>query len=166
MQVIDDKELQAVLKKLDLFRSSFSKKDFESILAEAAEIAKKKMVELAPVSKKVHYIKEQGAYKKIKPGNLRKSIQIFKGKGKGTARVALVGPILSNKARVQSIKGTKRVTRRNRAFYGYIVNYGSVRQPPQRFIERARTSSKSAVVSKLKEGVLKYAKKEIKHIFK
>jgi HK97 gp10 family phage protein len=160
-----DKELQEVSRKLDLFRSILSKKDFETILAQAAEIARNKMAELAPASKKAHYIKEQGAYKKIKPGNLKKSIQVFKAKGKGTARVVLVGPVLSNKSRIQSVQGTKRVTRRNRAYYGPIVNYGSVRQPPQRFIERARTSSRSAVISKLKEGVAKYVKKEVKDIF-
>ena len=37
---------------------------------------------------------------------------------------------------------------------------------PNRFIEKARTQSKSAVFSKLKEGAIKYAKKEIKDIFK
>lgn len=165
-QVIDDKDLQAVLKKLDLFRSTFSKKDFETILAEAAEPALSALQDEAPQSKKAHTIKDDGGTtKRVKPGNLKRSIQIFKAKHAVT-KMVLVGPIVSKKSRVKSVTGAKRISRAKRAFYWRYVYYGTARQAPNRFIDRARSKSASAVMSRLKSGIKKYAKKEIKDIFK
>ena len=105
----------------------------------------------------------------VRPGNLKRSIQMFQAK-KQKVKTVLVGPVLSKKAKLKSVKGAKRLTRRNRAYYATIVmaghSLGSATIPPNRFIEKARTQSKSAVFSKLKEGAIKYAKKEIKDIFK
>jgi hypothetical protein len=57
------------------------------------------------------------------------------------------------------------VSRAKRAFYWKFVNYGTARQAPNRFIDRARSQSAAAVLAKLKSGINKYADKNIQKIF-
>lgn len=172
---ISDKELDKLFTKLYLLKRIFSNEDFSKIIGEAAKPAEDAMKKQAPKSKKPHKIKDEGGgTKMVKPGTLRNSIQTFQAK-KQKSSTAIVGAILSSKAKVKSVKGIKRISRRKNAYYASIVNSGGkrgfeksgfVNVPPNRFIERARTSSKSAVVSKLKEGAIKYARTEVKDIFK
>lgn len=159
-----DKELQSVLNKLGKFRSSFKGKDYMKTLGEAAEPARDALKAEAPESKEVHYIREQGKQVKIRPGNLRRSMQVFQSKNKN-ARSVMVGPVVSKKSRIKSVPGIKRMTRRNRAFYWRFVYYGTPRIEPDRFIDRARNISQSAVMRKLKIGIEKYASKTVKTLF-
>jgi len=159
-----EQELNAVSKKLELFRDSFDKKDFEALIGEAAQPAQEALKAAAPKSKKAHVIKDDGGTtKKVKPGNLQRSIQLFKARK--SKRSVLVGPIVSKKSRVSSVLGQKRVSRRNRAFYWKFVYYGTPRQSPNRFIDRARTQSESKVLNTLKRGIKTYANEQIKNIF-
>ena len=57
------------------------------------------------------------------------------------------------------------VSRAKRAFYWKFVSYGTARQAPDRFIDRARGKSAVAVLAKLKSGIRKYADKNIQQIF-
>ena len=160
-----DKELQSVLNKLGKFRSSFKGKDYMKTLGEAAEPARDALKAEAPQSKRVHYIREEGKWLKIRPGNLKRSIQAFQSKNKN-ARSVMVGPVVSKKSRIKSVPGIKRMTRRNRAFYWRFVYYGTPKIAPDRFIDRAAGIAKSGVKRELKAGIEKYAKKEIKGIFR
>ena len=160
-----DKELQETINKLNLFKSSFAGKDYMKVLGQAAGPAQDALKAEAPKSKKVHYIREQGKQVKLRPGNLRRSIQIFQSKNKN-ARSVLTGPVVSKKSRIKSVPGVKRMTRRNRAFYWRFVYYGTPKIAPDRFIDRAAGIAKSGVKRELKAGIEKYAKKEIKGIFR
>lgn len=161
-----DKELQSVLNKLDLFRSSFNGKDYIKVLGQAAKPAEETLKAAAPVSKKPHIIKDDGGKtKKVRPGNLRKSIQVFTSKSK-KARTVLVGPIVAKKSRVKSVPGIKRVSRRNRAFYWKFVYYGTARQKSNRFIDKAGSQASSGVKRELKKGIEEFATTKIKRIFK
>lgn len=169
-KVISDKELNELLRKLEAMKYVFSEEDFQKVISDASEIALEAAKSAAPKSKRKHSIKSVGGGNEmVRPGNLKKAIQMFQAK-KQKVKTVLVGPVLSKKAKLKSVKGAKRLTRRNRAYYATIVmaghSLGSATIPPNRFIEKARTQSKSAVFSKLKEGAIKYAKKEIKDIFK
>jgi hypothetical protein len=169
-KVISDKELNELLRKLEAIKYVFSDQDFQTVISDASEIALEAAKSAAPKSKRKHSIKSVGGGNEmVRPGNLKRSIQMFQAK-KQKVKTVLVGPVLSKKAKLKSVKGAKRLTRRNRAYYATIVmaghSMGSATIPPNRFIEKARTQSKSAVYSKLKEGAIKYAKKEIKDIFK
>jgi len=169
-KVISDKELNELLRKLEAIKYVFSEEDFQKVISEASEVALEAARSAAPKSKRKHSIKSVGGGNEmVRPGNLKKAIQMFQAK-KQKVKTVLVGPVLSKKAKLKSVKGAKRLTRRNRAYYATIVmaghSLGSATIPPNRFIEKARTQSKSAVFSKLKEGAIKYAKKEIKDIFK
>jgi hypothetical protein len=169
-KVISDKELNELLRKLEAIKYVFSEEDFQKVISEASEVALEAARSAAPKSKRKHSIKSVGGGNEmVRPGNLKKAIQMFQAK-KQKVKTVLVGPVLSKKAKLKSVKGAKRLTRRNRAYYATIVmaghSMGSATIPPNRFIEKARTQSKSAVFSKLKEGAIKYAKKEIKDIFK
>ena len=169
-KVISDKELNELLRKLEAIKYVFSEEDFQKVISEASEVALEAARSAAPKSKRKHSIKSVGGGNEmVRPGNLKRSIQMFQAK-KQKVKTVLVGPVLSKKAKLKSVKGAKRLTRRNRAYYATIVmaghSMGSATIPPNRFIEKARTQSKSAVFSKLKEGAIKYAKKEIKDIFK
>lgn len=159
-----DKELQSVLNKLGKFRSSFKGKDYMKTLGEAAEPARDALKAEAPQSKRVHYIREEGKWLKIRPGNLKRSIQAFQSKNKN-ARSVMVGPVVSKKSRIKSVPGIKRITRRNRAFYWRFVYYGTPHIAPDRFIDRARNTSQAAVMRKLKTGIEKYASKTVKTLF-
>lgn len=164
--VISDKEIDAVIAKLGAVRSLFDEKTYERILAEAAEPAQKAMQAEAPQSEKAHKIRDDGgSTKKVRPGNLKRSIQTFKAKKRGVARAALVGPIVSKKSKVKSIEGAKRVSRAKRAFYWRFVQFGTVRQKPNRFIDRARTKSRGQVLAKLKSGINKYLDQKISKLF-
>ena len=159
-----DKELQETINKLNLFKSSFAGKDYMKVLGQAAGPAQTALSAEAPKSKKVHYIREEGKYIKLRPGNLRRSIQIFQSKNKN-ARSVMVGPVVSKKSRIKSVPGIKRMTRRNRAFYWRFVYYGTPHIAPDRFIDRARNTSQAAVMRKLKTGIEKYASKTVKTLF-
>ena len=144
-----DKELERIFQKFEVFEKSFQGKDFEKVLGRAAIPARDIMKNEAPRSKKAHWVKDDGGTtRKVKPGNLKRSIQIFKGK-KAT-RSVLVGPIVSKRAKVTHVEGVKKVTRRHRAFYWFFVNYyGSPTKGPDRFVERAREKSVPKVKSTL-----------------
>lgn len=160
-----DKELQEVLNKLGMFGSSFKGKDYMKVLGESSEPALDALKAEAPQSKRVHYIREEGKWLKIRPGNLKRSIQAFQSKNKN-ARSVMVGPVVSKKSRIKSVPGIKRMTRRNRAFYWRFVYYGTPHIAANRFIDRAAGIAKSGVKRELKAGIEKYAKKEIKGIFR
>jgi HK97 gp10 family phage protein len=159
-----DKELQSVLNKLGKFRSSFKGKDYMKTLGEAAEPARDALKAEAPKSKKVHYIKEDEKWVKIRPGNLKRSMQIFQSKNKN-AKSVMAGPVANKKSRIKSVPGIKRITRRNRAFYWRFIYYGTPKIAPDRFIDRARNISQAAVMRKLKTGIEKYASKTVKTLF-
>ena len=163
-RVAFDKELKELFRKLELFRDSFDKKELEELFGNAAMPALDAMKAAAPRSKKAHVIKDDGGTtKKVKPGNLERSIQIFKARK--SKRSVLVGPIVSKKSRVSSVLGQKRVSRRNRAFYWKFVYYGTARQSHNRFIDRARTQSESKVLNTLKRGIKTYPNEQKKNIF-
>ena len=159
------KEIDAVVKKLELFRKSIGDDTIEKILAEAAEPAKVAMVNAAPVSKESHLIRDGGGKsKRVEPENLKKSIQIFTAR-KGKRKAALVGPVVSKRSKIRKLKGGPRVSKSKLAFYWKFVNYGTARQAPNRFIEKARSQSSGAVLAKLKGGINKYLDKKIQKIF-
>jgi HK97 gp10 family phage protein len=159
------KEIDAVVKKLELFRKSIGDDTIEKILAEAAEPAKVAMQNAAPSSKTSHLVRDgDGKSKRVQPGNLKNSIQIFKAR-KGKRKVALVGPVVSKKSKITKLVGGPKVSRAKRAFYWKFVNYGTARQAPNRFIEKARSQSSGAVLAKLKGGINKYLDKKIQKIF-
>ena len=160
-----DKELKIIFKKLDTLKFVFDDKDFEKVLAKAARPAQTAIQKEAPQSKAKHLMKDDGAtYKQVKPGNLKRSIQIFKAK-KQKRKMVLVGPVVSRKSKIKSVLGAKRVSRAKRAFYWKFVNFGTAHQAPNRFIDRARNSSYNQVLNKLKTGAKKYAKQNIDKIF-
>jgi len=160
-----EKELAAVVKKLDSVKFLFDDKDFEKILAEAAAPAQDAIKSEAPQSNKSHLMADGGgSYKRVKPGNLKRSVQIFKARGHKN-RSVLVGPIVSKKSKVKSVEGTKRVSRAKRAFYWKFMHYGTARTPATRFMDKARSRAAGAVMLKLKAGVKKYARKEVQKIF-
>tara|TARA_R110000851_G_scaffold321940_1_gene487662 strand:- start:366 stop:860 length:495 start_codon:yes stop_codon:yes gene_type:complete len=158
-------EIDAVIGKLELFRKRFSDEEIETILAAAAQPAQDVMKSEAPQSKQPHTIRDGGGrFKKVRPGNLKNSIQIFKAK-KGKRAAALVGPVVSKTSKIKKLKGGPSVSRAKRAFYWKFVSYGTARQAPDRFIDRARGKSAVAVLAKLKSGIRKYADKNIQQIF-
>jgi len=159
-----DREIQMIIRKLRLLPAALNKTDFEKILAESAVVAKQNMQKFAPQSKAAHKIKDGGkTYKRVQPGNLKKSIQIFKAAK--NSRTILVGPIVAKDSKVFKAEGVKKVTRRHRAFYYRFVNYGTVYQSATWFIEKAREASRSGVKMKLKAGAKKYLSKEIAKLF-
>lgn len=164
-EVLNTKEIDAVVKKLELLKKQVGSDAIESILAEAAEPAKAAMVSAAPQSKVKHTIRDDGGKtKRVSPGNLKRSIQIFKAR-KAKRVAALVGPVVSKKSKIKKLKGGPSVSRAKRAFYWRFVMYGTARQAPNRFIERARSQSSGAVLSKLKSGITKYLDKKIQKLF-
>ena len=159
-----DKELEIIFRKFDMLRKTADSKHFERIMGQAAIPAREAMKNAAPISKKPHQVKDDGGKMKlVKPGNLKKSIQIFKGKK--TGGTVLVGPVVSKKSKVFSAEGVKKVTRRHRAFYYKFVNFGTAYQSPTRFIDKAREASRAAVKMKLKSGAKRYLSKEIAKLF-
>ena len=161
------KDIEKILRKLDLFRASVDKDKYETVLGKAAEPAQIAMQKVAPESGYTHTIKDGGGRtKKVRSGNLKRSIQVFRSKGRGTARNVLVGPVVSKRSKIKSVAGVKKVSRAKRAFYWRFVYYGAYNTAPNRFIDRARNSSKSAVLARLKSGVQKYLDKEISKLFK
>lgn len=164
MELPIDKELEIIFRKFDMLRKTADSKHFEKIKSSAAIPAREAMKNAAPISKKPHNIKDDGGKMKlVKPGNLKKSIQIFKGAKQG--KTVLVGPVVSKKSKVFSAEGVKKVTRRHRAFYYKFVNFGTVYQSPTRFIDKAREASRAAVKTKLKAGAKRYLSKEIAKLF-
>ena len=165
MASVDDKELDRIFRKFEMFEKSFQGKEFEKVLGKAAAPASEVMKSEIPKSKKAHWVKDDGGtMRKVKPGNLQKSIQIFKGRK--AKRSVLVGPIISKRAKVDSVEGIKKVTRRHRAYYWAFVYYGTVYQDENRFIDRAREKSMPLVKSKLKEGAKKFIGVEIDKLFR
>ena len=163
-RVAFDKELEIIFRKFDMLRKTADSKHFERIMGQAAIPAREAMKNAAPISKKPHRIKDDGGKMKlVKPGNLKKSVQIFKGKK--TGGTVLVGPVVSKKSKVFSVEGVKKVTRRHRAFYYKFTNFGTVYQSPTRFIDKAREASRAAVKTKLKAGAKRYLSKEIAKLF-
>jgi HK97 gp10 family phage protein len=160
-----EKELAELVKKLDAVKFLFDDSKFEKILAEAAVPAQDAVKAEAPQSKKSHLMADGGgSYKRVKPGNLKRSVQIFKARGHKN-RSVLVGPIVSKKSRVKSVEGAKRVSRAKRAFYWKFMHYGTARIPATRFMDKARSRAAGAVMLKLKAGIKKYARKEVQKIF-
>lgn len=159
-----DKELEIIFQKFEVFEKSFQGKDFEKVLGKAAIPARDIMKNEAPRHKKAHWVKDDGGtMRKVKPGNLKRSIQIFKGK-KAT-RSVLVGPIVSKRAKVTHVEGVKKVTRRHRAFYWFFVTFGTATQAPNRFVERAREKSVPKVKSTLIAEGSRAIGKQIENIF-
>ena len=159
-----DKELERIFQKFEVFEKSFQGKDFEKVLGKAAIPARDIMKNEAPRHKKAHWVKDDGGTtRKVKPGNLKRSIQIFKGK-KAT-RSVLVGPIVSKRAKVTHVEGVKKVTRRHRAFYWFFVTFGTATQAPNRFVERAREKSVPKVKSTLIAEGSRAIGKQIENIF-
>jgi HK97 gp10 family phage protein len=159
-----DKELEIIFQKFEVFEKSFQGKDFEKVLGKAAIPARDIMKNEAPRHKKAHWVKDDGGTtRKVKPGNLKRSIQIFKGK-KAT-RSVLVGPIVSKRAKVTHVEGVKKVTRRHRAFYWFFVTFGTATQAPNRFVERAREKSVPKVKSTLIAEGSRAIGKQIENIF-
>ena len=159
-----DKELEIIFQKFEAFEKSFQGKDFEKVLGKAAIPARDIMKNEAPRHKKAHWVKDDGGTtRKVKPGNLKRSIQIFKGK-KAT-RSVLVGPIVSKRAKVTHVEGVKKVTRRHRAFYWFFVTFGTATQAPNRFVERAREKSVPKVKSTLIAEGSRAIGKQIENIF-
>ena len=159
-----DRELEQIFQKFEIFEKSFQGKDFEIVLGKAAIPARDIMKNEAPMHKRSHWVKDDGGTtRKVKPGNLKRSIQIFKGK-KAT-RSVLVGPIVSKRAKVANVQGVKKVTRRHRAFYWFFVTFGTPRQDPNRFVERAREKSLPKVKSKLITEGSYFIGKKIENIF-
>ena len=147
-----------------MLRKTADSKHFERIMGQAAIPAREAMKNAAPISKKPHWVLDDGGKMKlVKPGNLKKAVQIFKGKK--TGKTVLVGIVLSKKSKVFPVEGVKKVTRRHRAFYYKFVNFGTVYQSPTRFIEEAREASRAAVKTKLKAGAKRYLSKEISKLF-
>ena len=163
---IFDNELKAIFEKFEVLKDSFQGNDFELVLGKAAIPARDTMKNEAPTSRKgPHWVKDDdGKNRKVKPGNLARSIQIFKGKKANKS--VLVGPIISKRAKVDSVEGIKKVTRRHRAYYWAFVYYGTVYQDENRFIDRAREKSMPLVKSKLKEGAKKFIGVEIDKLFR
>ena len=159
-----DKELEIIFQKFEVFEKSFQGKDFEKVLGKAAIPARDIMKNEAPRHKKAHWVKDDGGTtRKVKPGNLKRSIQIFKGK-KAT-RSVLVGPIVSKRAKITHVEGVKKVTRRHRAFYWFFVTFGTATQAPNRFVERAREKSVPKVKSTLIAEGSRAIGKQIENIF-
>ena len=163
-KVAFDKELEIIFRKFDILRNTTDSQHFEKIMGQAAIPAREAMRNAAPKSKQPHYVKDDdGKIKLVQPGNLKKSIQIFKGKK--TGKTVLIGPVVAKSSKVFPVEGVKKVTRRHRAFYYRFVNFGTAYQSPQRFIEKAREASRAAVKMKLKSGAKKYLSKEIAKLF-
>ena len=160
------KEIDAVIKKLEAVKMIFGVDKFEKILADAAILAQKAMQDAAPVSGYTHTIKDGGGKsKKVKSGNLKRSIQVFKSKKAKKFVSALVGPVTSKNSKITGLVGGPKVSRAKRAFYWRFNYYGAYNAAPNRFIDRARSASGNAVLSKLKSGAVKYSDKEIRKIF-
>lgn len=158
-------EIDAVIAKFEILKDKIASDDIEKILAEASEPAKAAMVAAAPQSKESHLVRDDGGKtKRVSPGNLKRSIQIFKAR-KSKRKTALVGPVVSKKSKIKKLKGGPSVSRAKRAFYWRFVMYGTARQAPNRFIDKARSQSSGAVLSKLKSGITKYLDKEIQKLF-
>ena len=158
-----DKEIQEVMKKLDSVKIMFSNKKYQETLAKGADIAKDAIISEAPIGEApFHVIKDGGGKtKRVKAGNLRKSIQVFSFKG---SMAAFAGAVTSRKSKVKKIAGRK-LTRRFRAFYWRFVYYGSNGKAPNKFIDRAKAKSQSQILRVLKSETLKNLPRQLKKIF-
>ena len=164
MASVDDKELDRIFRKFEMFSKSFDGKEFEKVLGKAAAPASEVMKSEVPKSKKAHWVKgDGGTTRKVKPGNLQKSIQIFKGRK--AKRSVLVGPIISKRAKVVKVEGAKKLTRRHRAFYWFFVNFGTAYQAPNRFVDRAREKSVAKVKAILISQGSSVIARQVENIF-
>ena len=164
MASVDDKELDRIFRKFEMFEKSFQGKEFEKVLGKAAAPASEVMKSEIPKSKKAHWVKDDGGtMRKVKPGNLQKSIQIFKGRK--AKRSVLVGPIISKRAKVVKVEGAKKLTRRHRAFYWFFVNFGTAYQAPNRFVDRAREKSVAKVKAILISQGSSVIARQVENIF-
>lgn len=161
-----DSQIKEVVDKLEAVKLIFGVPAFEKILADAGEVAQKAMQDEAPESGYTHTIKDGGGKtKRVRSGNLKRSIQVFKHKNAKRNVSALVGPVTSKRSKIKALNGGPKVSRAKRAFYWRFNYYGAYNAAPNRFIDRARTKSQNAVLGKLKSGTQKYLKKEIAKIF-
>lgn len=158
-----DKDIQEVIKKLNVVKRSFSDEKYKEILAKGADIAKDGIISEAPIGKEpYHLVKDGGSkVKRVKAGNLRKSIQIFSFRN---SRAVFAGAVTSKKSRIKKVAGRK-LSKRFRAFYWRFVYYGAYNKAPNKFIDRARNKIKSKVLSVLKIETKKALPKLLKNIF-
>lgn len=157
-----DKDIKIVVKKLRAVKTVFKDDEYQQILAKGAKVAQDAIRQEAPTSSKAHsIINDGGGYRKVKPGNLKKSIQVFSFK---RSPAAFAGVVVSKKAKVKKIRGYK-LTKRFRAYYWKMVFYGTPTQAPNRFVERARTKAKGQVLGTLKQETKKHLPKRLNKIF-
>lgn len=162
-----DREIKQVVSKLEAVKLLFGVDKFEKILADAGEVAQKAIQEEAPESGYTHVIKDGGGKtKRVRSGNLKRSIQVFKHRNAKRNVSALVGPVTSKRSKIKALKGGPKVSRAKRAFYWRFVYYGAYNAAPNRFIDKARSRSQNAVLAKLRSGTQKYLDKELRKIFR
>ena len=166
MTLSTQEQIDVFVKKFETLKFVFGDDNFEKVLAEAAEPAQSAMRDAAPESGYSHVMKDGGgSSKRVKSGNLKRSIQVFKSKKAKRNVSALVGPVTSKNSKITSLVGGPKVSRAKRAFYWRFNYYGAYNAAPNRFIDKSRNSSANAVLSKLKSGARKYLDKEIAKIF-
>lgn len=157
-----DKDIQNVTKKLRAVKGVFTEEQYKLILAKGAAVARDAVRNEAPISKERHVIKDDGGKtKKVKPGNLRKSIQVFSFK---RSNAVFAGAVTSRKSKVKKV-GNYKLTRRFRAFYWKFVYYGTIHIAPNKFIDRAREKARGEVIATIKRETEKLLPKKLKNIF-
>lgn len=138
------KELAKIINRLP---KEFTGDDRKEMLGKAGVIVRDAIRQEAPQSSKAHMIiKEGGGYRKVKPGNLKRAVQMFTFKRTSDVFVGVIG---SKRSRAKSIKGHDKVTRRHRAFYWMFIYYGTAYTSPDRFIDRGEAKAEKTALSVL-----------------
>lgn len=167
MELSIENQIKEVVEKLEAVKMVFGVPAFEKILAAGGEVAQKAMQNEAPESGYTHIIKDGGGKtKRVRSGNLKKSIQVFKHKNAKKNVSALVGPVTSARSKIKGLSGGPKVSRAKRAFYWRFNYYGAYNAAPNRFIDKARTKSAGAVLQAVKSGANKYLDKKLNTIFR
>ena len=141
-------DIKELAKQLNAMPKEFQKTDRKKVLGRAATAIQQGVRSEAPYSLKSHYMKDDGGTtKKVHPGNLRRSIQIFTYRRSWDV---FVGPIARKSFKGKNVDGQKKLNRRFRAFYWRMVYYGAYGKAPNRFIDRGAEKSRGKALMLLK----------------
>lgn len=153
-----ERDIEGLIKVMESLPAAFTLQERKEILENAAQPIVDLAKELAPKSKKTHYMYAQG-HKLVRgmrapkgmgkvsavfqPGNLSRSIQILKHGPFRRSPHVYIGPRYPN----------RRGGGRNRAPYAHMVEFGTVKQDRQPYMRPAFEQTKNIVFNMIKTSV-------------
>jgi hypothetical protein len=157
-----DRDIKVTMKKLNKVKNLLTDEQYKEILAKGADIAQEAIIQEAPIGKaKYHTIKDGGGKtKRVKAGNLRRSIQVFTFRN---SNAVFAGPITSKRSKVKKV-GSRKLSRRKRAFYWKFVYYGAYNKAPNRFTDRAKAKSEGQIRAVLISQTKRYLPKRLRKL--